>query len=403
MKIPARLSFETLGGALLCLWIALGLSGCSNTMTYKTTAITPLVQEANEIPENLLLDVGIQLFDPGLEAANESRDSVIFPEIRKAESRFIPHMLMETLQTSASWGAIRIIPNTLSAPDVVVTGKILQSDGEALKVSVTVDDASGKTWYTRVYDGLASRYAYDPRKNIHSDPFQDVYNRMANDLLTYQRSLSNTDILALRTIAELKFANAFSPQAFDGLIRQDAKGYYQINRLPAEGDPMLDRIRAIRERDYLFVDTLQDYYGAFVKDMSIPYKQWRSQSYDEVIALREIKKDARNRTIAGVAAILGGIAAAGGNNRATRTAGQVSVGAGGYLIKSGFDKRAEAKMHIEALQELGDSLQSEIEPQVIELEDRTITLSGTVENQYDQWRDVLKDLYNLETGETQNR
>lgn len=379
--------------------LCLLMVGCANKTTVKTTAITPIIQETAQIPEELLMDVGIEMFDPGLDAASESKDSVIFPEIRKAESRFIPHMLMETLQTSAGWGAIRVIPNTLSAPDVVLKGEIIQSDGETLVISVTATDATGKVWYTRTYKGLASRYAYDPRKNIQTDPFQDLYNRVANDLLAYQRSLSPEQITAVRTIAELKFANTFSPDAFQGLISQNKKGLYQIKRLPAEGDPMLERIRAIRERDYLFVDTLQDYYGAFVRDMEIPYKQWRSQSYDEVIALREIQKEARNRTIAGVAAILGGIAAAGGDSSTTRAAGQVTIGAGGYLIKSGFDKRAEAKMHIEALQELGDSLQSEIEPQVIELEDRTITLSGTVENQYDQWRGLLKDLYNLETGE----
>ncbi|MEJ2419824.1 MAG: hypothetical protein P8Y45_23450 [Exilibacterium sp.] len=55
-------------------------------------------------------------------------------------------------------------------------------------------------------------------------------------------------------------------------------------------------------------------------------------------------------------------------------------------------------MHVEALQELGDSLEASIEPQVIELEDRTITLSGSVENQYDQWRDILRDIYKLDTG-----
>ncbi|MEJ2442251.1 MAG: hypothetical protein P8Y42_02175, partial [Exilibacterium sp.] len=64
----------------------------------------------------------------------------------------------------------------------------------------------------------------------------------------------------------------------------------------------------------------------------------------------------------------------------------------------GFDKRSQVQMHVEALQELGDSLEASIEPQVIELEDRTITLSGSVENQYDQWRDILRDIYKLDTG-----
>ena len=71
---------------------------------------------------------------------------------------------------------------------------------------------------------------------------------------------------------------------------------------------------------------------------------------------------------------------------------------GGYLLKSGLDKRNEAQIHVEALEELGMSLEAEITPQVIELEDRTVTLSGNVEDQYDQWRVLLEEIYRAEVG-----
>jgi hypothetical protein len=69
------------------------------------------------------------------------------------------------------------------------------------------------------------------------------------------------------------------------------------------------------------------------------------------------------------------------------------------VVKSGLSKRAEAQIHIEALAELGQSLEAEIEPQVIELEDRTITLTGNVEAQYQQWKELLRQMYALERGE----
>jgi len=50
------------------------------------------------------------------------------------------------------------------------------------------------------------------------------------------------------------------------------------------------------------------------------------------------------------------------------------------------------------LQELGESLQSAISPKVIELDDRQIMLTGTVEEQYQQWREILMELYLTETG-----
>jgi len=384
---------------LLLLLPLMILAGCSSH-TVKTTQATPVIQEHAEIPEAELMDVGIYLFDPGLDNANND-DLIIFPEIRNAESRFMPYRLMETLQTSSAWGAVRVIPATQDAVDVTVAGLILQSDGEQLKVQVTVKDATGRQWYEKEYDALASKYAYTKQRtgNVPPEPFQNLYNLIANDMLKYRRD--NLEGLALRTIrttAELKFAQDFSPSAFGGHLSTDKDGQLQIIRLPAEGDPMLQKIRQIRERDYLFVDTLQDYYGSFVDEMDKPYKQWRGQSYNEVIALRELKREALIRTIAGVATVIGGIAASGSNNSSGRAAGSVAVAGGAYMIKSGFDKRAESEMHVEALQELGDSLEAAIEPQVIELEDRTITLSGTVENQYDQWRQLLREIYNIDTG-----
>jgi hypothetical protein len=73
--------------------------------------------------------------------------------------------------------------------------------------------------------------------------------------------------------------------------------------------------------------------------------------------------------------------------------------AGGGLIKSGLERRAEANIHSLALEELGQSLEADITPQVIELEDRTIELSGTIEDQYGQWREILSDIYAAEISE----
>ena len=104
--------------------------------------------------------------------------------------------------------------------------------------------------------------------------------------------------------------------------------------------------------------------------------------------------------IGGAAAVIAGVAAAtSGGNYASQVGGISAASAGAYLIKSGFDKRAEAQMHMEALEELGKSLEDELAPQVINLEDRTITLTGSVEEQYGQWREILADLYATEVGE----
>ncbi|WP_042151087.1 MULTISPECIES: hypothetical protein [unclassified Pseudoalteromonas] len=373
--------------------------GCATTEV-KTTKVTPVILVTTEISDAHLLDIGIRVFDPGLDKLQElDDDAIYFPEIRVAEASYFPYLLMETLQTSAAWGAVRVVPLEHDSVDVLVAGEILKSDGELLTLSIKVTDATGKHWYTKEYRHKASKYSYNAKMQLPKEPFQNVYNQITNDLYLYLKTLQPNQLTKIRQISELKFAKSFSPNMFEGHLSQDQSGNYSVNRLPAEGDPMMVRIRQIRERDYLFVDTLQEYYGRYVKGMKTPYQTWRKESYNEVIAMRTMQRKANNQKLIGAASIIAGIFATGHSSGAARAAGTVAVAGGSYIIKDGFDRDAESQIHIEALQELGDSLEANLETHVIELEDRTITLSGTVDNQYEQWREILKDIYKVNVGE----
>ena len=63
-----------------------------------------------------------------------------------------------------------------------------------------------------------------------------------------------------------------------------------------------------------------------------------------------------------------------------------------------IDQRAEIQTHTESLKQLGDSFQSEVQPMVVEVEGRTLQLKGSAEQQYAEWRQLLKELYENETG-----
>ena len=376
------------------------LSGCA-THTVKTTSYTPIIQDSQNVSEDFLLDVGIAIFDPGIDELEDDQEQVTNHQVRLAESRYAPYLLAETLQRSANWGIVRLMPNSNSPMDVLIDGVILESNGEEMGMRIEVSDSTGRHWYTKEYEQAISQFSYDPSQRQQNDPFQILYNNVANDLLAWRkRNLDESNITEIRTISEMLFAKRFSSEVFDSYLGQDRNGVYQITSLPADGDPLLQRVRDIRERDFMFIDTVQDYYATYVRQMRLPYDSWREQSYHETIELRELEASAKRRFIAGAAAVVGGLAAATqGSNYGTQVGGAFGVGAGAYLIRSGFDKRAEARMHMEALEELGQSLESEVAPQVISLEDRTITLTGSVEEQYEQWREILADLYAVEVGQ----
>ncbi len=374
------------------------LAAC-NTTTVKTTSHEKVITQAALIPEDLLLDVGIGIFNPGVDVLSTPEEGV-YPKIREAEARFMPVKLKDTLQNTGHWGVVRVIPDRLSEMDVWVDAEILRSDGENLWLQVTVEDASGRRWFTKKYAEEVGKYAYDGAIAGRVEPFQSAYNKIANDMLLYRNQLKPQEIKAIRTIAELKFAEDFSPQVFAEHLRVDSKGHYRITRLPADNDPILYQVRQIRERDHMFVDTLQDYYASFVRQMQAPYREWREAYYLESEALREVRSQANSRLIGGALAVLAGILAQGVDSRTARTAGAVGIGAGATAIHSGLQKREEAKIHVEALEEISSSLHSEIEPHTLILEDRTVTLSGTVNDQYGQWRQILKDIYAAQTGST---
>ena len=382
------------------LMVAAFLSACA-THTVKSTSYTPVIQDSQNVPEDLLLDVGVAIFDPGLDDMDDDVEELTNPQIRVAESRYAPFLLAETLQRSANWGIVRLMPNASSPMDLYINGTILESNGESMAMRIEVIDSTGRHWYTKLYDQEISQFSYDPSQRQQNDPFQILYNNIANDLLAWKKAnIEEDEIMEIRMISEILFAQRFSPEVFDDYLIQNRDGYLEIISLPADSDPMLNRIRDIRERDFMFIDTVQDYYATYVRQMRLPYDSWREQSYYETITLRELEASARRRFIAGAATVVGGLAAATqGSNYGTAIGGAYAVGAGAYLLKSGFDKQAEARIHMEALEELGQSLENEVAPQVINLDDRTITLSGSVDEQYEQWREILADLYAAEVGQ----
>jgi hypothetical protein len=283
--------------------------------------------------------------------------------------------------------------------DLYITGTILQSDGETMDLEIQVKDSSGKQWFAKNYRQTTGKYAYDRRLKSLGDPFQNLFVRIANDLLTYREKMSHEQAMTLRTISELRFAKNFSPDAFNSYISEKRDGTLTILRLPAENDSILQRVRKIRDRDYLYIDTMQDYYDGFSQQMHLAYQDFRRASYDSVVKARQLEKQGNRRIIAGIGAILAGIYGRyESNTRVASDASTATAAVGGFVLKSGLEKKQQAAAYNESVAEMGSSLEAEIAPQVIELEDRTVTLTGTVRAQYQQWQELLQKIYEQERG-----
>ena len=100
------------------------------------------------------------------------------------------------------------------------------------------------------------------------------------------------------------------------------------------------------------------------------------------------------------AAVLAAVAGANSGDaggQALGTLGAVGGGmAGASLLQDSFKKSAEAKVHRDAIDELGQSLDVEMSSKVVELSNDTVELTGTAKEQFSQWRLFLKKIYEKE-------
>jgi hypothetical protein len=364
------------------------------------------------IPESELLDVGIRVFDPGIpENLKDNEEALakkrIYPDLRKAEARYMPTLLRETLESTAQWGAVRVIPETADFVDVIVTGKVIDSNGGFLAIDITATDAAGRVWIKdKRYSGLVDLGAYKTTASMKArDPFQNVYSEIANDLVDARDKLTSLERENIRKVASLRFAEDLAPDAMAGMTAKDKNGIMQVARLPAEGDPTLARIEKIRERDTAVVDTVNDYYASFHDNMEDSYGSWRQTSFSELEKEMRARSSARTRTVLGAAALIASIFAPNScgsydyNCRRIENAARNAGTMGGIAaVLSGVRKYADARTHADALKELTLSFQSEVAPQVVEVEGHTLRLTGTAEDQYREWRKLLKQLYLEETG-----
>ena len=392
-------------------WIFAGVlltAGC-----VKETRPLPILhatQATTEIPADQLLDVGVHILDPGVPKAVEDDPDMadklrVYPEIRQAEARYIAMQLRDTLEDTGHWGTARVVPASVNSFDLTIDGKIIESNGAYLKLVVTARDAAGHVWFAnKEYEGRADTRAYKDGYNNGRDPFENVYVTIANDLLAARSTRKPGDLANIRKVSEMRFAADFAPVAFSQYLAQNKKtGEYKVLRLPAEDDVLVQRINQIRERDYGMIDTVSENYAAFSERLEEPYTSWRSYTYDEITAEEKLKAQARNRMIMGAAAVAAAVfvpdsCSSSNCARAVDAARYGAMAGGVAAVISGYRKGEEAKIHTESLKEISGSFQTEAAPLVVDVEGRTLRLTGTAEEQYAEWRRLLHELYKEETG-----
>lgn len=425
-----------IGGMIGTAILVVLLGGCTQTYAERELSQSDiaLARPVSPIDDNALLAVRIRTFDPGKLPEDPDLAKGLSKEIRNAEAYYIPVQLKNTMQRSDHWGPVRVVPKGTRDGEVVVDGHILESDGEILRLAINVGDGTGNEWFAKEYTGVVNDEMYRRAEQQGVDAFQPLYNEIANDIAAYQQKLVTKDALMIRTVTELRFGAEFAPDVFNGYVQnttaaetpagpmqkfvsfftspsedENSSPPYRAVRLPSNDDPMVQRVNRIRAREEFLIDTFDQQYDGLARNIGDGYTKWRESRLNEIYAIREVDRvnsqEQMKSVVIGVLGVLAGVAIGSQKNCSScRTTGVIVAGAAATIavqkaVQASDQAEAELKLRKTALEELGQSLQSDVKPIVIEVEGKTVELKGTVEEKFQRWRQVLKELRDRETGE----
>ena len=344
------------------------------------------------------LDVIIPVFDPGLpESEDDYEEDGIWPELRRAEASRFAYKLKQALDNSQEFGAVRVTPDETASGDLYVLGKIEESDGQDVTFELHVVDISGKEWIDETFRHEVQESFYKNNRNKGKDPYTPVFKEAADEIIEALKEHSSSELDNLKYIADLRFGASFNDVAFMEYMDTDGSDIELVSK-PSDSDPLFQRVMAIRVREQLFVDNLQQNYVSFSQNMNNSYLAWQEASFTEMQLRQEARKESIYKTIGGVLLIALAIAAGVSGDSIALDVAAIAGGVGGtLLISSGFKSREEEKIHQDAINELGESINLELEPQVIAFEDETVELTGNIQQQFAQWREFLKRIYEQES------
>ncbi len=358
------------------LLIATVLSGCASNGGEPSVAKPPpaaaepvgdVVLRERTVPIDL--DLAIAVFGDGL--TNGEVDDRVFPTIRKAETLLLPVTMASMIERSGSLAIVRVVHGTDVYMPLLLEGEILRADGAVLELQVTLRGADGRLLLSRTYRDEAGASDYPVASG--TDPFDDLYRAVSNDVLSALEQLDDRERETLRRVALIRFAADLSPVTFERFLLEDSRGKLSLSSYPADDDPMLARLQRLRRQDELFIDTVDEQYGDLRDQVEESYALWREYAFE--------------------------LQRYGESYRASAADRKSSARRGSYAaMQQVYASYRKVKIQEEDLRGLVKGFGGESLETIMEVDDGVVRLSGSVDQRYAEWRRILGNIYDLETG-----
>ena len=328
---------------------------CALALVFATATVPLSAMTATDRPS---LNVSIAVFDPGIpDDASLHRELLIFPRIRHIEASLLPFALRNALSATNQWGAVRVVPRIDAAAELLVSGRINRSDGDTLELQITATDAGGEVWMDQPYAGIS---------------IETIFDAVAGDLGKRLQQLSDEDTRDIIRISLLRYAEQIAPSAFSGYLREEG-GRFTILRLPALDDPMVERIERVRGTDYAITDIVDERFEELHEEIASVYELWREyRGKLDVYQQQDTERVSRS--------------------------GRVADDGSFESILQIYENYKWDRIAVQEQDKLARAFNNEVGPVINEMEFRVSRLEGLIEQKYSEWRRILEELFEVETG-----
>jgi hypothetical protein len=203
--------------------------------------------------------------------------------------------------------------------------------------------------------------------------YQSLYDSIAAGLLEVRAGLSSQDLERITEFSLLRYARKLAPVAFSGFMTELPDGTVRIDRLPAKDDPMMGRIELVRSTEYVITDAVDTKFRELRAEIATVYDVWREFRRKSVYYEQE---DLR---------------------RAQDTQGDGERGS--YeAIRNSYDNYRYHRITEQEQDRLAVAFINEAGPTIESIESRVAELEAWVELKYAEWRRILEELFEVETG-----
>ena len=136
---------------------------------------------------------------------------------------------------------------------------------------------------------------------------------------------------------------------------------------------MMARVQRIRDQEYRFIDAVDQQYVDLFETMQPTYNLWRQFGREQAEYREDYAQRLSQRDRAGP--------------RGTFAA-----------MEQTYNAFKWSKIQQQDLEDLARGFNNEVQPTVLEASGSVYRLSGSLENQYAEWREILEQIFRIESG-----